>query len=158
MGTVITLSDALMVAKEAQKKGEIVVATNGCFDLLHVGHIRNLADAKKLGDMLIVGVNSDASVRENKGHLRPIIPERERAEVIAALESVDYAFIFSAKTPMNWIQRLRPNIHVKGVDATAHPDFPAQKEIIEGYGGRFHLLPLSKGRSTSNIIRKILGK
>lgn len=141
----------------ARKGGKVIVATNGCFDILHVGHVRNFASAKKLGDILVVGVNSDASVRENKGPTRPIVPARERAEVVAGLESVDYVFIFSGKTPFSWIKDLKPDIHVKGggADVRMHPDFPEQERIIASYGGKLVLLKHVSGKSTSNIVRKI---
>lgn len=159
MGKVITLEEAIAVADDARAKGLVVVATNGCFDILHVGHARNLADSKALGDLLIVGVNSDASVKENKGEVRPIIPEQERAEMIAALAAVDYAFIFNDKTPFAWIKQLRPHIHVKGggEDVRTHPDFAEQECIVAEAGGRIVLVPHHDGSSTTRIIKKIQG-
>ena len=156
MGKVLTFREVLAVTNAARKK-KTIVATNGCFDLLHVGHIRNLKDAKALGDLLVVGINSDASVRANKGPTRPIVPARERAEVVAALESVDYVFIFSGRTPLAWIKQMRPHIHVKGggEDIRHHPDFAAQKKIVQDAGGKLILLSHHSGRSTTNIIKKI---
>ncbi|MEK7602517.1 MAG: adenylyltransferase/cytidyltransferase family protein [Patescibacteria group bacterium] len=158
MGKIATLEEVLKATQKARKQGKKIVATNGCFDILHVGHVRNLQAAKKLGDILIVGVNSDASVRQNKGSLRPIVPARERAEVIAALEAVDYAFIFSGKTPLGWIAKIKPDFHVKGggADVKAHPDFPKHEEVVRKEGGKLILLKHHHGRSTSTIIEKIV--
>jgi len=157
MSKVKTFSRVLAAADVARRRGKTIVATNGCFDLLHVGHVRNLVAAKKLGDLLVVGVNSDASVRANKGPMRPVVPERERAEVLAALKPVDHVFIFAAKTPFGWIKKLRPHVHVKGggADVKNHPDFPAHKRAVKAAGGRLILLPHSKGKSTTAILRKL---
>src|SRR3989344_8516912 len=157
MSKVKTFSRVLAAADVPRRRGKTIVATNGCFDLLHVGHVRNLVAAKKLGDLLVVGVNSDASVRANKGPMRPVVPERERAEVLAALKPVDHVFIFAAKTPFGWIKKLRPHVHVKGggADVKKHPDFPAQERAVRAAGGRLVLLPHVKGKSSSNLIRKI---
>jgi len=158
MGKVLTFKKVLAATETARAKKKKVVATNGCFDLLHVGHVRNLKDAKALGDILVVGINSDASVQANKGPTRPIVPAKERAEVIAALECVDYVFIFSGRTPFSWIKKLRPHIHVKGggSDIRRHPDFPTQKKIVEDSGGKLVLIPHHKGRSTTSLIGKIV--
>lgn len=157
MGKVLSLEEVLEEAANAKRHGKTVVATNGCFDILHVGHVRNLAAAKKLGDVLIVGVNSDASVRANKGVGRPIVPAKERTEIIAALSCVDYAFTFAGRTPFSWIAKLKPDVHVKGggADVRAHKDFPTQKEVVERSGGKLVLLPHHAGKSTTNIIRTI---
>jgi rfaE bifunctional protein nucleotidyltransferase chain/domain len=154
-----SFKEALLAATKARRAGKKIVATNGVFDILHVGHIRNLASAKELGDILIVGINSDASVRANKGPARPVVPERERAEMLAALASVDHVFVFSGKTPFAWIKKLKPHVHVKGggKDVLAHPDFPAQKKTLDVIGARFVLVPHSKGKSTSAIIKRIKG-
>jgi D-beta-D-heptose 7-phosphate kinase/D-beta-D-heptose 1-phosphate adenosyltransferase len=156
-GKVLSLSGVLRKADALRRGGKRIVATNGCFDILHVGHIRSLKGARALGDALIVGINSDASVRKNKGPSRPIVPERERAEMLAALESVDYVFIFGSRTPFAWIRKLGPDVHVKGGgrDVLSHPDFPAQKKTLDAIGARFVLIPHSKGKSTSAIINKI---
>jgi rfaE bifunctional protein nucleotidyltransferase chain/domain len=158
MNKLKTLKEIERITQEAHKKGYKIVATNGCFDIIHVGHVRNLAEAKKLGDILIVGINSDVSVRAIKGPKRPIVSEKERAEVLAGLESVDYVFIFSEPTPFNWIKKLRPNIHVKGggKDVRNHPEFLNQQRVIEQGGGKFVLLKHADGKSTSKIIEKII--
>jgi D-beta-D-heptose 7-phosphate kinase/D-beta-D-heptose 1-phosphate adenosyltransferase len=157
MHKVKTFKEVLRAANRARRTGKKIVATNGCFDILHVGHVRNLSAAKKLGDVLVVGINSDASVRRNKGPSRPIIPEKERAEMLAALEPVDYVFIFSAETPIRWIRELKPHIHVKGgsKDVLAHPLFPMLRKTVEAGGGKFLLLPHNGGKSTSAIVAKI---
>jgi len=157
MGKIQSFDEVLRATESARKEGKTIVATNGCFDILHVGHVRNLQDAKALGDILVVGINSDSSVRENKGDTRPIVSEEERAEIIAALEPVDYVFIFSERTPFLWIKELRPHFHVKGggEDIRNHPDFAMQTQVVEEGGGKLILIPHYDGRSTSHIIRKI---
>lgn len=156
---VTTLSRVIAAVKSIRKKNRkaVIVATNGCFDVLHVGHVRNLISAKKLGDILIVGINSDISVKKSKGAKRPVIPEKERAEILASLEAVDFVFIFSGRTPFSWIKKIKPDIHVKGggIDILNHPDFPYQKKIIEDAGGKFVLIPHVKGKSSTGIINKI---
>lgn len=154
MSTVVSFKKILTIAQRARRSGKHVVSTNGCFDLLHIGHTRNLAKAKSLGDLLIVGVNSDTSVRTYKGKGRPIIPARERAEIIAGLKSVDYVFIFNEPNPVSWIKKLRPDIHVKGKGAP----YAVEKESVETGGGKFVLLPFVPGHSTTRIVHKISGK
>lgn len=160
MKKIQSLKNLIGITDKARKAGKKIVATNGCFDVLHVGHIRNLKAAKKLGDMLIVGLNSDSSVKKNKGPSRPIITARERAELIAALEAVDYVFIYPDKTPFSWIKKLQPHVHVKGggEDVKKHPDFLEQKSVVEKAGGKLLLVPHSKGYSTTDIIKKIQNK
>jgi D-glycero-beta-D-manno-heptose 1-phosphate adenylyltransferase len=136
--------------------GKMVVWTNGCFDLLHAGHVRSLRDAKALGDVLIVGINSDESVSGNKGVLRPIVPQEDRAEVIAALEMVDYVTIFDEATPVEALRKLRPDIHCKGAEyADGTRPFP-ERDTVLGYGGQIRFLPFHPGRSTSDLIQRIL--
>lgn len=127
--------------------------TNGVFDLLHPGHIRYLAEARRLGDALIVGVNSDRSVRANKGPSRPVNPEAERAEVIAALSSVEAAIVFDEDTPHEIISRLQPDVLVKGADWAE--DAIVGRDIVEARGGRVVRMPIEKGFSTTNLIGKI---
>jgi len=143
---------AAFVRRE-KRKGKKIVTTNGCFDILHVGHIRSLAAAKKLGDILIVGINSDTSVRALKGNDRPIVPEEERAEVIAALEPVDAVFIFGEPDPRPWLAKLKPHVHAKGSDRSMNEI--VEKDVVEAGGGKVVLLPLRKGRSTTDIVKKI---
>lgn len=137
-----------------KKRGKKVVFTNGCFDLLHYGHVKYLEDAKRKGDILVVGINSDASVRRIKGTKRPIINEQDRLKIIAALESVDYVVLFKEDTPFNIINLLRPDILIKGADWDK--DKIVGRDIILRYGGRVATIRLIKGRSTTNFIRKIV--
>ena len=153
---IISVSIAAKIAATARKTGKKVITTNGCFDIIHVGHVRNPPAARKLGDLLILGVNSDASVRENKGDLRPIVPARERAEVLATLESVDYVFIFGSKSPIPWLRKIRPNIHVKGKGSERSPAFAPEKKAVAEGGGSVYLAPQTKGRSTTTIIETIV--
>ena len=151
---ILPLQEVEKVAARARRGSKRVVTTNGCFDILHVGHIRSLAYAKSLGDLLIVGVNSDASARANKGVGRPIVPARERAEILSALECVDYVFVFPSKTPIPWIERVRPDIHVKGSDRSLSQII--EREAVEKYGGKVILFPHTKKHSASTIVSKVL--
>ncbi|MFQ5724202.1 MAG: D-glycero-beta-D-manno-heptose 1-phosphate adenylyltransferase [Terriglobia bacterium] len=136
--------------------GRRVVFTNGCFDLLHPGHIRLLEQARALGDVLVVGLNSDRSVRELKGPGRPLVPERARAEVLAALEAVEAVVIFEEPTPRELLAALRPDVLVKGGDW--EPEEIVGREEVEAAGGRVVLVPYIKGYSTSELIGRIAGK
>jgi D-beta-D-heptose 7-phosphate kinase/D-beta-D-heptose 1-phosphate adenosyltransferase len=138
-----------------RESGKIVVWTNGCFDLLHVGHIRSFRDAKALGDILIVGLNSDASVRSIKGTQRPIVAQADRAEVIAALEMVDYVTIFDEPTPIDALSRLRPDIHCKGAEYADGARPVPERDTVLGYGGQIRFLPFHPGRSTSELVERI---
>ncbi len=140
---------------ERERSGRTVVFTNGCFDILHAGHIRYLEDARALGDMLVLGVNSDSSTRRLKGPSRPIVPEDERAEAVAALRSVDYVTVFEEDTPVETIRILKPDIHVKGGDYRAG-DLP-ETPVVESYGGKVVIVPFSRGLSTTSIIERIRG-
>jgi D-beta-D-heptose 7-phosphate kinase/D-beta-D-heptose 1-phosphate adenosyltransferase len=137
-------------------KGKRVVFTNGCFDLLHIGHVRYLEKAKALGDVLVVGVNSDSSVRKLKGRRRPILPEQERAEILSGLGCVDYLVLFDEIDPSKLITSLKPNVLVKGGDWTKEQT--VGKEVVERSGGEVVILPFVKGASTSNLIETILKK
>jgi len=150
---ILTLDEAILRFGREKRNGRRVVFTNGCFDLLHPGHIRALELARELGDVLVVGLNSDASVRELKGPGRPVIPELERAEILAALESVDAVVIFNELTPRDVISRLLPNVLVKGGDWPG--DQIVGREEVEGAGGHVVSIPLVPGYSTSAILKKI---
>ncbi|MFZ0212200.1 MAG: D-glycero-beta-D-manno-heptose 1-phosphate adenylyltransferase [Candidatus Acidiferrales bacterium] len=139
---------------EEKRNGRRIVFTNGCYDLLHPGHIRLLESARELGDILILALNSDRSVRENKGANRPIISEAERAEVAAALATVDYVVLFDEATPREIIARVVPDVLVKGSDWG--PDEVVGREEVEAAGGRVVSIPLEPGYSTSAIIERIL--
>ena len=142
------------VTERLKKEGKRIVFTNGCFDLIHVGHTRYLEKAKKLGDVLIVGVNSDRSVRTIKGKKRPVIPEEERAEVLAALRCVDLVVIFDEPDPLNIISSLKPDVLVKGGDWSE--DAIIGREVVESIGGKVVRIPEIKGASSSSIIDKIV--
>ena len=144
------------ILRAAQARGRKVVFTNGCFDLLHRGHVRYLAQARALGDLLVVGLNSDASVQALKGPARPIVPAGERAEVLAALEAVDYVTVFEEPTPERLIAALQPDILVKGGDWT--PDTIVGRETVERRGGQVRALPYVDGASTSGLIERILAR
>lgn len=147
-----TLDEASRLAEVARAEGRRVVFTNGVFDLLHPGHVRYLKAARALGDILIVGVNSDRSVRANKGPTRPIIPEAERVEVLEALEAVDAAVVFDEDTPQAIIDRLQPDVLVKGADWAA--DAIVGRETVEARGGVVVRMPIEAGWSSSSIIQK----
>lgn len=142
------------IIDEEKRKGKRVVFTNGCFDLLHAGHVKYLQKARTLGDLLILGLNSDASVRRLKGERRPLIGETERAHILAALDCIDYVVIFDEETPLRLIETLKPLVLVKGGDYT--PDGVVGKDVVESYGGRVELVEFVDGKSTTNIIEKIL--
>jgi D-beta-D-heptose 7-phosphate kinase/D-beta-D-heptose 1-phosphate adenosyltransferase len=146
--------DLYRIVEDLKKKGKRIVFTNGCFDLLHLGHIRYLEKARSLGDILVVGVNSDRSVRNLKGPERPILPEEERAEILSGLGCVDYITIFDELTPLELISSLQPHILVKGGDWTK--EAIVGKEVVERSGGEVVLLPFVEGSSTSNLIEAIL--
>ena len=147
-----SLASIIKIAETARRRGKKIVTTNGCFDLLHVGHVRNLKFAKSLGDILIVGINSDSSTRKNKGPSRPIVPEKERAEVLAALETVDYVFIFGDKTPIGWLKKIGPKIHVKGADRKLAQII--ERDTLKKIGAQLIFAPYHKGKSTSSLIKK----
>jgi rfaE bifunctional protein nucleotidyltransferase chain/domain len=140
---------------EWKRQGKTVVFTNGCYDLLHPGHIRLLEQAGSLGDVLIVGLNTDASVRRSKGSDRPLTPEQDRAELLSALASVDGVVLFDEETPRELIAELLPDVLVKGADWS---HFIAGREEVEAAGGRVEALPLEPGYSTTAIIEKILNR
>jgi D-beta-D-heptose 7-phosphate kinase/D-beta-D-heptose 1-phosphate adenosyltransferase len=145
------LKKTVQVLKDAGKK---IVFTNGCFDLLHLGHVRYLEAARAEGDVLVIGVNSDRSVHEIKGPNRPVVPQDERAEVLAALACVDFVTIFDEPNPLETIRTLLPDVLVKGSDWAE--DAIVGKDVVEGHGGRVVRVPLTEGASTTKIIEKIL--
>jgi rfaE bifunctional protein nucleotidyltransferase chain/domain len=150
---ILTLEQAILRFGHEKRNGRQVVFTNGCFDLLHPGHIGSLEQARALGDALIVGLNSDASVRQLKGAGRPVLPERERAEILVALECVDAVVIFDDLTPREIIARLLPDVLVKGGDWPG--DQIVGREEVEAAGGSVVSIPVVSGYSTTAILRKI---
>ena len=139
-------------ATEVQSGGGVVVFTNGVFDLIHPGHVRYLHDARALGDALVVAINSDRSVRANKGDGRPIVPEHERAEVLLALAAVDAVVVFDEETPHAIVSRVRPDVLVKGADWGA--DNIVGRDVVEARGGRVVRMELAPGFSTTDLIRR----
>lgn len=148
---VLSREEARAFAREVHRRGGAVVFTNGVFDLLHPGHVRYLQQARALGDALIVAINSDRSVRANKGPERPVNPERERAEVLGALDCVDAVTVFDEDTPQAVITEIQPDILVKGADWGA--DQIVGREVVEARGGRVVRLDLAEGFSTTTLIR-----
>ena len=151
------LSPEQLAAKSAQLRsvGKRVVATNGCFDILHVGHVRYLAAARKLGHALVVGLNGDSSVRQLKGEGRPVNPEQDRAEVLAALESVDYVTIFPELRAANFLQAAQPTIYAKGGDYTADTLNVEERAVLHRFGTKIEIIPFEKGYSTSQLLTRI---
>jgi len=153
MNNLIPRDSLAKKAEELKAQGKKIVTTNGCFDILHLGHVRILEAAKQLGDILIVGINTDDSVKRLKGPERPINTDLERAEVIGALKSVDYVTIFSEDTPVEFLEQIKPDIHVKGSDYK--PSDLAETPTVEKHGGHVHILGLVDGKSTTGILKKI---
>ena len=153
------------IRDQLRASGKRVVLTNGCFDILHVGHVRYLQQARALGDCLVVGLNSDESVRRLKGEKRPFAPEQDRAEILAALECVDYVIIFEEDTAEQLVAELKPDIYAKGGDYSleakgndqnrAGKNLPEAK-VVTSYGGKVVILPLQIGYSTTDVIKTIL--
>lgn len=154
MRKILSREELVQVVQQHRQAGKRIVFTNGCFDLLHVGHMRYLQQARALGDLLVLGVNDDVSVRRLKGDKRPLIPHTERASVLAALACVDYVTIFSEDTPLELIERVRPDVLVKGGDYT--PETVVGRDEVEAYGGEVALVPFVEGFSTTDIIDSVL--
>ncbi len=153
VGQVVSQDELILYVAARKRNGERVVFTNGCFDLLHPGHLKSLEQARSLGDLLIVAINSDASVRRLKGDARPVIPEAERAEILAALAAVDFVTVFNSPTPRELIARLLPDVLVKGGDWG--PGEIVGREEVEAAGGRVVSIPLEPGYSTTDILARI---
>jgi D-beta-D-heptose 7-phosphate kinase/D-beta-D-heptose 1-phosphate adenosyltransferase len=154
--SILTAIDLPALGAHLRRAGKVVVWTNGCFDLFHAGHARSLRAACALGDVLVVGVNSDASVRRLKGPGRPILDAVERAELVASLECVAYVVVFDEDTPEECIRLLKPHVHCKGADyAPPHGKPIPEAMLVESYGGRVTFLPLVDGLSTTELIRRI---
>ena len=150
----------LLAAREDYRSaGKIVVWTNGTFDLLHPGHVSSLESARGLGDVLVVGVNSDRSVKAYKGPNRPILGQSERAALLGALECVDVVVVFDEDTPAEALARLKPDVHCKGAEyAPPHGRPVPERAVVEAYGGRVEYLPLVPGMSTTDIVRRVRDK
>jgi rfaE bifunctional protein nucleotidyltransferase chain/domain len=155
-GRVLDLEGARSTAEAARASGRRVVLANGCFDLLHVGHVRYLEGARALGDLLIVGVNSDAAVRRLKGPGRPLMPASERAEILAALRAVDHVVVFDDETADGLVALLRPAVHAKGTDYT--PESVPERGAVLAAGGRVAIVGDAKRHSTRDVIANILAR
>ncbi len=149
-------SEIALIAVQLKKLNKKIITANGVFDILHVGHIRYLQQAKSLGDALIVLINSDSSVRKLKGPQRPLNTQTDRAEALAALACVDYVAVFGDDTPEKILELIRPTVHVKGGDYKLEQI--VEREVVEKYGGTVAVLPLEKGYSTTILIQKICGR
>jgi D-beta-D-heptose 7-phosphate kinase/D-beta-D-heptose 1-phosphate adenosyltransferase len=148
MNKILSRNDLRERVTQLKGEGKRIVFTNGCFDILHIGHVRYLEEAKGLGDILVLGLNSDASVRSIKGPLRPVVPQDERAYIMASLEVVDYVTIFDEETPLALIEEIAPDILVKGGDWT--PDTVVGRETVAQRGGRIVIIPQIREGSTDN--------
>jgi len=153
MGKICTREQLKEELDIVRREGKRIVFTNGCFDILHVGHVRYLREAQGEGDVLVVAVNSDSSVRSIKGEKRPLVSEAERAEMVAALAMVDYVTVFSETTPLAIIEELQPDVLAKGGDWSR--DEVVGRQAVENRGGRVVIIPVTEGASTTNIVERI---
>jgi D-glycero-beta-D-manno-heptose 1-phosphate adenylyltransferase len=153
VGSWLELKNEIEARRARANQAAKVVFTNGCFDILHVGHVRYLQQARELGDMLVIGLNTDQSVRRLKGPERPVQSEQARAEILAALAAVDYVVLFDEETPEQLIHEVRPDVLVKGGDYTIASIVGAP--FVQSYGGKVQVLPFSDGFSTTSIISKM---
>lgn len=152
---IVNLEQLNMIVKELKKEGKIIVATSGCFDIIHAGHVIYLEKAKEKGDILVLLLNTDESVRKLKGKERPIVPENERTIVVAGLESVDYVCLFNESNPCNYLKSFKPDLFVKGDDYKGI-HIP-EMDILDLYGGRVEYINYINGCSTTNIVERIKG-
>ena len=154
MAKIVSRNELQQTIEAARAKGKVIVTTNGCFDILHVGHVRFLQAAKRLGDLLLVGVNTDASVKRlGKGDDRPINNEQDRAEIISALACVDFVTIFDEDTPVEFLKLVQPDFHAKGGDYK--PADLAETPIVESFGGAIKIIDLVPDKSTTQLVLKI---
>lgn len=151
---IVTLKELIQIVGKLKSQNKKIVTTNGVFDILHFGHVEYLEKAKRLGDVLIVGVNTDSSVKQNKGAGRPINNEKSRIGVLAGLESVDYIFLFDEKDPRSWLSKIKPDMHVKSSDYKMSNII--ERNVVKKNNGKIVLMPMLKGYSTTKIINKIL--
>lgn len=152
---ITNLEELKQIVENLKSQGKKIVWTNGCFDILHIGHIRYLQKAKEAGDILIVGINSDESTKQIKGPNRPIINESERAEILAALSCIDYIIIFSELHPIKYLELIKPDFYVKGGDYNIDTIVQEERKIVESYRGEIIIINVSANSSTTNIIEKI---
>jgi len=155
MGKIVSLEELRSLRAGWRAQGRTLVLTNGCFDLLHVGHVQFLEAARRLGDVLVVGLNSDSSARRLKGPKHPLLPQADRATVLAALRAVDYVVVFEETTAEALVRALQPEVYVKGGDYAQNKELPEADDVAQ-YDGRVEILPLVPGRSTTGLIETIL--
>jgi D-glycero-beta-D-manno-heptose 1-phosphate adenylyltransferase len=153
LAKIVNRHELKQTVAELKASGKRIVSTNGCFDILHVGHVRFLKAAQAFGDVLVVGVNTDASVRKLKGHSRPINNEDDRAEILANIISVDYVCLFGEDTPVEFLKIVQPHVHAKGGDYKT-TDL-AETPVVESFGGKMEIIDLVPGKSTTCIVEKI---
>jgi glycerol-3-phosphate cytidylyltransferase len=153
MGTIVSREELVRIVEDLKKQGKKVVTTNGTFDIVHVGHVRALKEAKKHGDVLVVGVNSDSSVKQYKGDKRPVIGEQDRMEMLAALDCVDYVTMFSEKTPAELLDAVKPHVHTKSGDWD--PEKMPETPVVRKHGGEVKTTKFVPGISTTEIIKRI---
>ena len=153
MGQIVSREELAKIVPALKKQGKKIVTTNGAFDIVHIGHVRSLQQAKSFGDILIVGVNSDSSIKKYKSEKRPIIPEQERAEMVAALSCVDYVTIFGETDPCALLEVIKPDVHVKSGDYD--PEKMPETPVVRKYGGEVKITKFISGRSTTDLIKKI---
>ena len=144
--------ELLSVVEGLRKTGKTIVTNNGSYDIMHIGHVLGLYEAKRQGDVLIVGINSDKSVKQYKGPKRPINPEEQRVRMVAAIGCVDYVFLFDETEPMGWLDQVKPDVHTNGAEYT---EDCIEAETVQRNGGRIHLLPMVQGVKTTMMIEKI---
>jgi rfaE bifunctional protein nucleotidyltransferase chain/domain len=155
MHNILSREELIRQVASPRESGARIVLANGCFDVLHVGHVRYLAGAKQLGDILVVGINADEQVAIQKGAGRPVLPANERAEIVAALESVNYVTIFNEPTVEQLLLALKPDVHAKGTDYTT--DTVPERDVVRSYGGQVAIVGDAKDHSTSEIITRLGG-
>jgi len=155
MHNILSREELIRQVASTRESGARIVLANGCFDVLHVGHVRYLAGAKQLGDILVVGINADEQVAIQKGAGRPVLPANERAEIVAALESVNYVTIFNEPTVEQLLLALKPDVHAKGTDYTT--DTVPERDVVRSYGGQVAIVGDAKDHSTSEIITRLGG-
>lgn len=153
MGQVVNRIEIVEIVEDLKKQNKKVVFTNGCFDILHIGHVRYLKESAKCGDILVIGLNSDSSVKRLKGETRPINNESDRAELLSELGFVDYVVIFEQDSPVELLDEIKPNIYTKGADYTLET-LPEAETVLKN-GGKVEFINLVEGKSTTNVIKKI---
>lgn len=155
MGKLVSQDEIVNIVRDLQKSGKTVVTTNGCYDILHVGHVRYLQKTKELADFSVIMLNSDVSVKKNKGENRPVNTELDRAEILCALSCVDYVVIFEEKSPCELLDKIKPDFHTKGADYTIETLPKEERDVIEKNNIKIRFIEFVQGKSTTNTIEKM---